>query len=375
MNPLLTQPQEFTPDKQDKLEWDFETVLMHNNTIKEMWLALSQFFIPFDSVKQERFYGNYWKWFVILTWSNLQVIPKGMFVQIIIPQLPLAFILFDNVEEKVLSYLYWIPKTDEDRQVLFDALAPALKQSTAYINPVQKNKNILSQVSRNILREYAIDEDILARSALYGRLKNMYITKEHASILAKEEFFLDSADRFIKFILFIGNKRNIPNILENFMVSSSDWLYNLGNQTDENIIVLKEETFSKLKKENPTSVKSPQPVSTTVASAKPAPLKKQKPVIVPKPLNFLEKLAKQKDILSWLATPQIQKEFISWASTQDKARAKEIIALGIKRQIPTLKESTAQQILELDAWLQAKGYTHKDLILFNEETFSFEWNI
>ncbi|MBT3817020.1 MAG: hypothetical protein HOE80_03160 [Candidatus Magasanikbacteria bacterium] len=365
MNSILLQPQQLSKEMKETLQWDFEGVLMRKDTIKEMWLALFEFFIPFETEKQRSFYDPYWKWFVQLTFSNLPMVPKDKFARIVVPQLPLAFLLFDNIEESVFYYMYRLLDPGEEQRTLFRELQRELKSSHSLLNPTSSAGISISQLYANVLQEYDRAEDVLDKSALYARIKKQYITEKHVQMIEQDIVSIDSTVYLMNFLLFLGYERDITQILYDYYDDYYDRIYMAGEK----------EILSKLEKENPTSVKSPQPVSTTAAPAKPVPLKKEKPVIAPKPLNFLEQLAKQKNILSWLATPQVQKEFISWANTQDKARAKEIIALGIKRQIPTLTESTAQQILELDAWLQIKGYTHKDLILFNEETFSFEWNI
>lgn len=162
--------------KQKELE--FQGIISNFSASNSLWKEMRDYFSVVSAEQREAFKFTYWKWYVELTWKNLNSLSKEDVVTAFIQQVPMA--LFNNysVLESLMWYLGFRTLDKQDTQAFYLKIRTAFLQSEEPLG-LWQGKNI---ILKDLVSEYVFMQKRRASSMeeaeLISKIRQVLFPKE-----------------------------------------------------------------------------------------------------------------------------------------------------------------------------------------------------
>ena len=214
----FTQPKDLTGQDLDALESQFQLVLGDPSAGDKVFAALHEFFIArkYSLEIVHTYYYTYWRWYVLLTWSNYRRLSKEDFINALVYQMPLAFSLGLKIEDAFFSYISTTSSGETEWRNTYEDIARKLETVDYALNPTENEVETFQSSAKTFaVKERASN---IETSQFVAKMKAVFFgKKEQMYTLADTEEEVTRITSFLHFQNFLMQKRDIAQAMRVYL--------------------------------------------------------------------------------------------------------------------------------------------------------------
>ena len=204
---MFVNKQNLNPEEIEMKEGEYVALLRDNSSRKKTWEELRDFFDTQINSDSEivSYYSNYWRWYVDLTWRNLDNLELDYFISEVAGKQIVSAILLDyEVQDKILWYLglnvFGIPET----QSAYFKIKNNFLESEMIVGEFQGRTVVIKDLVEEIsLLNKKEERDSMAEAEFANKLLQLFVSNKDPLFEKYILTDLDTAvDRFIGLVHF-----------------------------------------------------------------------------------------------------------------------------------------------------------------------------